>query len=202
MEKYKKLFDQASEYIGLLQVENEIIPFMEYLEKEVKPQRLLEIGLCQGGSFFLWCKLLEPSVLKLGIDLPNGRWGVSYVREDFEIAVNKHNIEMFAPNVNLNFGDSTDPEMTDWVKEQLGENKLDFLFIDADHTYSGVKKDYINYKDFVKTGGIIAFHDIKESELHKEKDCDVYRFWRELEGDKKEFVDPSVEWGGIGVIKV
>jgi|ERR1035437_1635122 cephalosporin hydroxylase len=202
MEKYKKLYDQATKYIGLLQVENEIIPFMEYLDKEVKPKTMLEIGLCQGGSFFLWCKLMEPSSLKLGIDLPNGRWGAPYTRDAFEMAVNKRNIEMFAPNVTINYGSSTDPAMIEWTNKQLGGNKLDFLFIDADHTYEGVKKDYNNYKDFVRSGGIIAFHDIKETELHKEKECNVYKFWQELEGEKKEFVDMTVGWGGIGVITV
>lgn len=36
---------------------------------------------------------------------------------------------------------------------------IDFLFIDGDHTYSAVKKDYEDYFPKVKTNGYIFFHD-------------------------------------------
>jgi predicted O-methyltransferase YrrM len=42
----------------------------------------------------------------------------------------------------------------------LKDNKVDFLFIDADHSYEGVKKDFEMYSPLVRKGGIIAFHDI------------------------------------------
>jgi len=32
------------------------------------------------------------------------------------------------------------------------------LFIDGDHSYNGVKKD-IKWIEYVKSGGIVAFHD-------------------------------------------
>lgn len=201
MSKYKELYDQATKYIGVLQVESEVLPFMEYLDTEIKPVNILEIGLCQGGSFFLWSKLAAQKGIKLGIDMPNGKWGVPYTRSDVEIAINKHNIEMFAPNVSVLWEESKDQKSIDWVKEQLGEEKLDFLFIDGDHSYAGAKIDYYNYLPFVKEDGIIGLHDIKETELHKANHCNVFKFWQELEGDKKEFVDISIEWGGIGVIR-
>ena len=39
------------------------------------------------------------------------------------------------------------------------KEKLDFVYIDADHTYDQAKKDMINYMPLVKPGGIIAGHD-------------------------------------------
>jgi predicted O-methyltransferase YrrM len=42
--------------------------------------------------------------------------------------------------------------------EQLGP--YDFLFIDGDHTYDSVRKDWDNYSPMVREGGIIALHDI------------------------------------------
>jgi len=38
-------------------------------------------------------------------------------------------------------------------------NKVDILFIDGDHSYEGVKKDYENWVDTVKPSGHILFHD-------------------------------------------
>jgi len=42
----------------------------------------------------------------------------------------------------------------------LNGEPLDFLFIDGDHTYEGVKRDFEMYSPLVRNGGIIAFHDI------------------------------------------
>jgi predicted O-methyltransferase YrrM len=42
----------------------------------------------------------------------------------------------------------------------LNEQNLDFLFIDGDHTYKGVKEDFEMYSPLVRKGGVIAFHDI------------------------------------------
>lgn len=56
--------------------------------------------------------------------------------------------------------DSHDIRTLDVVKRILGGHKLDFLFIDGDHTYEGVKKDFEMYSPLVRKGGLIAFHDI------------------------------------------
>ena len=37
--------------------------------------------------------------------------------------------------------------------------KIDFLHIDADHTFEGVKKDFKLYKNIMSDGGIITIHD-------------------------------------------
>jgi len=200
---YQAIANTAALTTGaLLQLPNEIIPFMEFVDKIVQPKNFLELGLCQGGSFYVWCSIATPGGIKLGIDLPNGPWGVGHVRTDREIEQNKHMFETFAPNCHVLFNDTKEKVSIDWVKEKLGEDKLDFIFIDADHSYEGVKADYYNYLPFVKKGGYIGMHDIKETKTHKDYSCEVHRFWKELEGDKKEFLDNTADWAGIGVIQV
>jgi len=39
------------------------------------------------------------------------------------------------------------------------ENHIDFLFIDGDHNYEGVKKDWDLFSPLLKKGSLIAFHD-------------------------------------------
>lgn len=46
------------------------------------------------------------------------------------------------------------------VKELLRGNELDLLFIDGDHSYEGVKQDFLSYSPLVRKGGWITFHDI------------------------------------------
>ena len=61
------------------------------------------------------------------------------------------------------------------IKAILKDNKVDFLFIDGDHSHEGVKKDFEMYSPLVRKGGIIAFHDIVPfgyPTLHK--------FWNEV----------------------
>jgi len=87
------------------------------------------------------------------------------------------------------------------LKKLLKNQKLDLLFIDGDHRYEGVKKDFEMYGPLVKKNGIIAFHDIA---VHTpELDCQVYRFWNEIKKDYnfREIVkegDPNSL--GIGII--
>ena len=200
MTKYEELYSQIPGMI--LQLPAECLAFMEYLDTTVKPRSFLEIGICQGGTFFLWCSLAKPSGIKLGIDLPNGPWGVSHERTEKEIATNRQRFETFAPNTHVLFADSKAPSSIDWVRNKLDGEKLDFIFIDGDHSYRNAKIDYLNYSPLVRKGGIVAVHDIKDSAEHAKAACDVYKLWHELEGEKKEFVDHSSGYGGIGALIV
>ena len=84
-------------------------------------------------------------------------------------------------------------------------NKLgpyDMIFIDADHTYEGVKSDFNNYMPMVSDGGVIGFHDV---------DCPdwpgIKKFLNELESTKKYNMKKFVKKGyllqyGIGMLTV
>ena len=88
------------------------------------------------------------------------------------------------------------------VKELLDGSKLDFLFIDADHTYEGIKRDFELYSPLMKKGGIIAFHDIVSS---PDRSIDaVHEFWEQNKNqfDFEEIIEYSNQKaGGIGVVK-
>ncbi len=75
--------------------------------------------------------------------------------------------------------DSHNQETLEEVKNILSGNQLDFLFIDGDHTYEGVKKDFEMYSPLVRKGGIIAFHDIINKDPLR-KDIEVPKFWSVL----------------------
>lgn len=42
-----------------------------------------------------------------------------------------------------------------------------FVFIDADHSYEGVKNDFLNYSPNIKLGGVVAFHDTNQEPSHE-----------------------------------
>jgi predicted O-methyltransferase YrrM len=75
---------------------------------------------------------------------------------------------------------------------------VDFLFVDGDHEYEGVVKDYELYAPLVRPGGLIAFHDIVPGD--EEVVGGVPRFWEELKGSHEttELVE-SLDQGGYGI---
>jgi predicted O-methyltransferase YrrM len=53
----------------------------------------------------------------------------------------------------------------------MPDNTLDFCYIDADHSYDGVKKDLNIWLPKVKSGGIICGHDyVKDGNLYNKAD--------------------------------
>jgi len=82
-------------------------------------------------------------------------------------------------------GKSENPETLKAVWEILGDRKVDFLFIDSEHTVEAAKRDFEDYSAFVRKGGIVAFHDI---------DC-VGEFFGTLKGKK----DTKTRSMGTGV---
>ena len=51
---------------------------------------------------------------------------------------------------------------------------IDVLFIDGNHSYEGVKADYLKYEPFVKKGGLILMHDVTYPRYG------VKDFWKEI----------------------
>jgi len=75
-------------------------------------------------------------------------------------------------------GDSHDSRTLERVKKILGGEELDFLFIDGDHTYEGVRRDFEMYSPLVRRGGVVAFHDVVPGS--PEYVGGVPRFWNEI----------------------
>lgn len=66
---------------------------------------------------------------------------------------------------------------------------VDFVFIDADHSYNGVKKDFEAWFTKVKTGGYFAFHDVGPG-------CPVFDYYNsELLCDPRIELMPGVATG-------
>jgi len=163
-----------------------------------RPKAAMEIGTLRGGTLFALCRLADPSATIISLDLPRGPFGGGYAW--FQIPL----LRRFAgPEQTLSLirGNSHEDASKDGVRVALGGKQLDVLFIDGDHTYDGVKRDFEMYSPFVKRGGLIAFHDIVDHP--PETGCEVNRFWNEIKRNfhHVEIVSqPSQGWAGIGVL--
>lgn len=52
--------------------------------------------------------------------------------------------------------------LTEHSYERGNNSDFNFIFIDADHSYEGVKKDWMNFSQLLAPKGLIAFHDTNQ----------------------------------------
>jgi hypothetical protein len=188
--------------LGAVQVPEEITQLVELLRKHPMTN-MLEIGSEAGGTFYLWCRLTAIGGLKISLDLPSGDSGSGKYRTPQALNSRTTEFKRWAANVHVVTGDSHEQKSRQAVDDLLdrGRKQLDFLFIDGDHSYEGAKADFEDYKGFVRPGGLIAFHDIVDSEYHRARGCYVAQLWKEIQGAKQEIMAGEC-WGGIGVLTV
>jgi len=191
---YKDI-DEAYE-LYMPQIRYEIEEFYIFLNNHYgltprsKPFNILEIGTKFGGTFYLWCTMNKSSGLNISIDMDDGGKhggiGTEKMDERDEWFKDRFNNCYFIRGDSHSLTTKTklmkhfDPTITKPFDELFPEGILDFLFIDGDHTYDGVRKDWEMYSPFVSRSGIIAFHDITISDYHHKRDVYVGEFWENL----------------------
>lgn len=156
------------------QVRSEILQLGKILQSSA-PKRSLEIGTNYGGTLFLLCTLSSPGAKIISLDLPSGPFGGGYPRRKIPLF---RRFPRAGQKLHLIRADSHAPKTKERVLQILDGEKLDYLFIDADHTYDGVQRDFQMYSPLVRRGGMVAFHDI--ATYNPESECQVARFWSEI----------------------
>ena len=182
---------------GAMQKLSELHDLLEFLQGR-QMNTVVEIGTAGGGTFFALCQIAPADAHIISIDLPGGPFGGGYDPAD------AHIFKTYAKMGQTLFlipKDSHDEATKKDLLDRLKGRQIDVLFIDGDHTYEGVKKDFEMYSPFVKKGGVIIFHDIcKHATV---PDCQVDKLWNEIKDnyEHKELIDPNeTDWGGIGII--
>jgi predicted O-methyltransferase YrrM len=130
-----------------------------------KDARIIEIGVLFGigaAAVYDACRFHHGAVRMTLIDPLEGYYdrsnrdivtGVAVTRRALE-----HNLAqlgMTGDNIRILQGLSEEPETI----AAMGEEQAGLLIIDGDHSYDGVKRDFDNYRGFVKPGGLVLFDD-------------------------------------------
>jgi len=175
--------------------------FLKILNSKEKALNTLEIGAYDGGTTVTIAHFTD-NLLTLDGNTP--------------CRFNKKEIESIC-----NFEYVSCDSLTLPIKEMVYSKfkTIDHLIIDGNHTFEGSYADYVNYRPLVKSGGIISFHDIVDSEYHRNANCYVSKTWQkvkelhkntvelvyDLNGvryDLNNITNRDVCWGGVGVILV
>lgn len=198
--------------ITRVQKEREFYQLMRRLH-QLSPRGVIEIGTSKGGSLYGFCCAAADEATIITIDLPNGPYGGGVAGGGYPAAA----VEVYqsfaqrGQRMLILQGDSHDPGVQRAAKEFLStyspDAGIDFLFIDGDHSYEGVRQDFLSYSPLVRPGGLIAFHDIvwHDPQFCHEGPVEVQRFWNEVRQERRyeEIVDdPEQRTCGIGLLYV
>jgi predicted O-methyltransferase YrrM len=168
-----------------------------------RPRTVVEIGTLHGGTLWAWSRAAASGAMIVSIDLPGGRFGGGYRAE---LSTSLRRFARRGQRIELIRGDSHDPSTLAQAREVLRDRRVDFLFIDGDHSYEGVRTDFELYRQLLADDGLVAFHDVIPNPRYLDSEVDL--LWRELvaAGHRHvEFVDRTGQtghgdWGGIGVL--
>lgn len=135
---------------------------------------VVELGIFSGMQKRFWKELLGAN--HVGVDISNAAY----------------------PDV---CGDSSSESTLNLVSALLDNRKPDVIFIDADHKYLSVKKDFETWVHEISEDGVIFLHDIVGED-------GVRQFWHELRSADKYDLDEICHYGagpstcGIGIVRL
>lgn len=137
---------------------------LEYGEKEF----IYDIPrICGEGNYCNLGDSLGGSAILLSLGLEKfGYNGVVYTIDNYKrrlaskakLNYKRHNVEDKIVQLTMT---------TDEAVQRFSDQFFKFIFIDADHQYESVKKDFLNYYPLIRKGGIIAFHDCNQERINK-----------------------------------
>jgi predicted O-methyltransferase YrrM len=104
--------------------------------------------------------------------------------------------------------------LTDWISVHVmtsedfsymgTKRSWNYIYIDADHSYKGIKKDFDIFWPRLEKGGLMLFHDVLIQPGTDGMGYGARKFWNEL-GSKNKITAPfTIEWGipsGLGILQ-
>lgn len=155
-------------------------PFTQTTEKEREAvakyasgkRSAIEIGVFEGVNTVIVGQHIDPSAKVYGIDpFFKGRLGLCYHEYIARINIRRHKV---GNKVILIAKLSADA-----VRDTPAE--ADFIFIDGDHSYNGIKNDWELYSKKIVPGGIIALHDTSVPDFDPgRRSLESIRFFEEV----------------------
>ena len=141
------------------------------LETHIKKENLTrgaEVGVLRGATYFY---LLDacPGLTLYGVDqwkaLPKSKAPGAYSYDQYDMGLLQEQVTMRA----LAYGERARIMVGDSVRvaNAIKNRSLDFVFIDADHTYEGVTGDIGAWAPKVRPGGWIMGHDITKGPVRR-----------------------------------
>lgn len=165
--------------LKLQQIPEEFAELLLFL-KDKRIETYLELGIGNGGSFSVMCYFLQRKLEKaVAVD------DFSY-RNQIQQSVIEVNamIQQLDIDADIMFINSTTDAYFNHLVGKVPHETFDTIFIDADHSYQGARKDYDNALKHINKGGLIIFHDINSNACPG-----IKQLWSEVKKDHKQCIE-------------
>jgi predicted O-methyltransferase YrrM len=126
---------------------------------------LVEVGVWKGSSIsYLASKNVQSKIYAVDLFQETYRYKKGKLKQE----ASKINLTYNENLVRTNTRDLiTDIKCYSWDgASHFDDNSIDFVFIDADHSYEAVKKDLAAWYPKLKSGGLFSGHDYEPYEKH------------------------------------
>lgn len=154
---------------AMQQVRSEFVALLDFCDEAgLLDGKCLQLGVGEcDASHRVWCHAFQGGVMTID-------WRGVWV-DNFEF-------------------DGADTRSPDVQVFAAGQAPYDLLFVDADHSFDGVKLDHETYGPLVRPGGVIAFHDSLERKGYAE--VEVWRYVNGLPGvvHRAEHSEVGLAW--------
>ena len=165
------------------------------LARSMKPKICVEIGSARGKSAcYVGMALKENGGGKLIAIDPHTQTDWNDSKSNKTLSIMRHNIRKFGLEDQIEIKQQTSSEAaSSWP------HPIDMIFIDGDHTYEGVKRDWELFLPYLTEFGIVIFHDTAWDlpAYHKDSrsDMGVPRFLEELRRDGYPVITINRDYG-------
>lgn len=148
-------------------------------------KRAVEIGVFEGLNTAIITRSMANNGILYGVDpFFKGKLGISYHKIIAKININR----------NGNPGKVRWVEMLSFDAVKHVPDNLDFVFMDGDHSYEGIKKDWHDWSAKIKKGGFILLHDTSiPAHDHTVGQLGSYKFY-------KEYISKSPDFNHVGTV--
>jgi cephalosporin hydroxylase len=164
--------------------------------RALRPRMVVEIGTHRGGTLACWAAVAHPNAHLVSIDVPSLEDGLGTTDSDLARLRG-----LIAPHQRLHAirGDSHARATYEQLLRVLDDEAVDLLWIDGDHSDSGVRQDVRVYAPLVRVGGLVALHDIHENPDFPR--IQVHHVWADLKAryPHREYIDQDQPGGGMGI---
>ena len=165
--------------------------FAYKLLSQIKPKKIVELGVHCGDSYFTFCQACEELELEAqlyGIDHWQGDEQAGLYGEEVYEIVSSYSEEFYPERSTLLRMDFKE------ALQKFEVQSIDLLHIDGSHEYETVKMDFESWLPKLKKGGVILVHDI----LVEREDFGVKKFWEEIV--QAYSTETHQEGFGLGII--
>lgn len=167
--------------------------------RQMKPKRIL----CVGSGYGYIPGLLAQACLENGqghVDFVDAGYGFSH-RHNYTWVGFWKTLEGSLTFKNFGLGQyiSIFLMKTEKFVKKYSELRYQYIYIDGDHIYKGVRSDYEHLWPLLEKDGIMVFHDVTIKEMQPEGKYGVWKLWNKI--GKQNGITIPHPLSGLGILQ-